>query len=363
MVTQLPQIASSKCRNPACRIALGEPCVDGRDPVESCPHYQLDADIDELDDDSTDDEESDQEDDTELDESPRNATPKVDLPSGDPLNLAGVVQFLRWRPAKFITIVGERGSGKTTLISALYEQFLDGPFADCYFAGSRTLMAFEKRSHYARAASGQPLPDTIRTSRQQGLEFFHLAVSEPASQFRRHDLMLSDRAGEDYQRAREYTPSISELIEVEKADVIVLLLDGDRLIDPEQQSVVLEHGRQLLRALLGARAIGSYTTVQVVTTKVDVIADYSEKDSLTRRMDAFKDRLQRLIGDQVGKLAFYDIAARSPNASFTPALGVDKLLHSWIDLSRHPISTPSSVIGRLHEEFDLLLTRPLVENA
>lgn len=54
-------------------------------------------------------------------------------------------------------------AGKTTLVAALYEKFNEAPFANYLFAGSKTLVAMERRSHLARLTSGALRPDTERT--------------------------------------------------------------------------------------------------------------------------------------------------------------------------------------------------------
>jgi hypothetical protein len=115
------------------------------------------------------------------------------LPPGEALTPEEVDQLLRWRGATFVTVVGDSHSGKTTLICALYDRFLRGPFAGLTFVASRTLVALERRSHYARVDSGRATPETMRTTISDGLRYFHLAV-RPATQVGRD--LLCCRAGE-----------------------------------------------------------------------------------------------------------------------------------------------------------------------
>ena len=54
----------------------------------------------------------------ELDATAEGATPdveRVSLPTGDAMTPDEVDQFLRWRDATFVTVIGDSHSGKTTL--------------------------------------------------------------------------------------------------------------------------------------------------------------------------------------------------------------------------------------------------------
>jgi hypothetical protein len=96
----------------------------------------------------------------------------VRLPRCDLLSIEEADELLRWRPAMLVAVVGERKSGKTTLITEIYERFLRGPFAGQSFSYSQTLLGFEKKSYRSRADSRADKPDTTRTSARDGLRFF-----------------------------------------------------------------------------------------------------------------------------------------------------------------------------------------------
>lgn len=154
-----------------------------------------------------------------------------------------------------MTIVGDRDSGKTTLVAALYDRFLRGPFAGHRFAGSRTLVGLEKRSHYARAESGRAKPDTPRTSISEGLSYYHFAVRSAAAPAARTDVMVSDRAGETYRHARSNSEIVPQLSELPQANRVVLLLDGARTADAVTRAGAIQAVRQSLRAFLDGGAL------------------------------------------------------------------------------------------------------------
>ncbi len=329
--------ASRKCRVPECGVAAEGTCAQGHLPAESCPNYHLVGDAeseyeDELDpgDEELEDEDED-EDEFSTEENASAHADQLALPSGNALDIEGVDEFLRWRPSTFVTIVGEQDSGKTTLICSIYERFLRGPFAGHVFAGSRTLMDLERRSHYSRAVSGGSRPDTPRTSLSEGVRFFHLALARSDALNVRDDLMLSDRAGETYRQVRNNPGLVRELVEVQKADVVVLLLDGERVSSPAERTGAMLSVRQTLRAFIDGGAIDTSSNVQIVTTKIDLFAGLPEGGASEQRLREFQTLLNADFASKVGQLSFYDVAARDPQMRFPPAWQVDVVLRSWLN--------------------------------
>src|SRR5690606_3190353 len=191
-----------RCRRATCTVGTTRAWVEGRDPAESCPSF-VGA--------STDDANDDSDTLTEPEEGRADGSQdRVSLNAGEALEVVAVDAFLRRRSARIVAIVGDRDSGKTTLIGSIYERLLRGPFTGFKFAGSETLMAFERRAHYARSDSGRSTPDTPRTSRGEGLHFLHFSLVEDGQSPQRTDLMLADRAGETYREARDDSRRVSD---------------------------------------------------------------------------------------------------------------------------------------------------------
>ncbi len=340
-----------KCGKQGCEVATTGLCAEGHDPARSCPFYGQDS-SEEL-----EAEELEEEDAVEGEPAEEGRVP---LPTGEVLVPLEVDGFLRRRPATFVTIVGDRESGKTTLICAIYDRFLKGPFGGLLFAGSRTLVALEKRSHLARVESGLPHPDTPRTSIADGLRFFHFAVARADRVDTCTDLMLSDRAGEAYSRARGNSALAADMIEVSHADRLVLLLDGARVADPVERAGAMQSVRQTLRVFLDGGALGASSIVQLVTTKIDLLAHHPESEDIDARLAAFRERLDHDFGPRVAALSYWDTAARDPTGGFAPAHGLDALLTEWVRprrvaIARAKLSTP------LRSEFDRLLLRTPME--
>lgn len=345
------------CGKDGCEVATTGVCAEGQTPPQTCPFFGKET----LEDAATDDDLQTNKELTEIDPEEislflREAV-TVPLSPGEALDVSAVDEFLRWRPATFVAIVGDRDSGKTTLICSIYEQYLRGPFAGSAFAGSRTLIGLERQSHYARAASGLDRPDTSRTSILEGLRFLHFALAPIDQLTVRYDLMLSDRAGEIYRQARGNSIVIADLIEVAKADRTVLLLDGGRLANPEERAEAMQAVRQNLRAFLDGGALDSSAIVQVVTTKLDLLMNHPEQAEIDNLMQSFRNRLRQDFRPRLYDLTFWEIAARALSPTLKPALGVEALVHSWL---HGPTRAPRSAVRRpipLRSEFDRLLTR------
>jgi hypothetical protein len=330
------------CRKADCKVAAGGSCAEGHQPTESCPNFgqQVDADLDE---------------DSGVDVVER--VEMLDLPNGEALSIELVDRFLRWRPARFITVIGERDSGKTTLICSLYDRFLKGTFAGFRFAESWTLLGFERRSHYSRVVSGLSRPDTAHTSIQDGVQFLHLGVARLTDALR-HDLMFADRAGETYAGIRAKPDTSRKLVELGKSDRLVLLVDGARVAEPSERAGALQAVRQTLRALLQEGVAGADTIVQVVTSKLDVIHNSPKRAAIEDRLTEFRAQMTEAFASALAGLSFWDTAARAPEGSHEPAFGVGSLLDDWTRPSDVASPTARPAV-HLATEYDRLLSRPV----
>lgn len=274
------------------------------------------------------------------------------LPASTMLSTDEADALLRWRKASIITVVGERNGGKTTLVSQLYEQFLRGPFAQTLFSHSWSLQGFEKKNFQSRVRSGGSRPETTRTSVQEGLGFFHLAVSDEASLLRT-DLLISERAGETYRDMRDEPERATTLVEIRKASVIVLILDGERVSQVRTRHAVFGSVRSMARALLDSGSINKEARVQLVTTKIDLLS--REAAEALAALSEFEAMLTALFRDRF-ELTSFRISARDPSGDLAPGSGMDELIRSWIvPQSSRAVDEPT--IPVLKSEFDLFLVR------
>lgn len=278
----------------------------------------------------------------------------VALPPAGMLSIEDADALLRWRDASLIAVVGERNGGKTTLVTELYERFLRGPFADTLFSHSLSLLGFERKSFQSRAESGADTPDTPRTSKQDGLSFFHLGLSDEKDQ-RRTDLIISERAGEVYREVRDRPAGATELVEVRKARTVAFVIDGERLADGRRRAEALASVRNIARAFADSGAIATETEVQLVTTKCDLLRG----DGSAAALNALAGLESRFVDSYAGRFAAattHRTAARDPKGELEAAHGLAPLLRSWLTppprARLDPAKDPEPA-----DEFDRLLLR------
>jgi len=287
--------------------------------------------------------------------------PRIPLRSGEAMRPEEVETFLLARPARMVAIIGESFSGKTTLLASLYERFTKGPFADLEFAGSRTVVGFEKRLHLSRAESGSTTPDTDRTSFLEGLLHYHLALASANDPGRKTHLLLADRAGEAYERARADSDKVGALAELQRASRVVMLLDGTRLAEQAERAGAMQNTRQLIRALTDGGMLDTGSHVQIVTTKLDVLEKAKDYDTLAPHVANFKDQLRQSFRKKLKDITFWDIAARDPQGKYQLGHGLDALLKDWI--TPEPVNVEPGVVELppLVSELDRLLTRTTMD--
>ncbi|WP_205945785.1 hypothetical protein [Erwinia sp. JH02] len=275
------------------------------------------------------------------------------LPPSEMLSLEDADQFLRWRAAAIIAVVGERNGGKTTLVTEIYGRFLRGPFADACFCHSLSLLGFEKKSFQTRAESGALFPDTPRTSAQDGLRFFHLALFNDSDSQRR-DLLISERAGEVYREVRDKPDRAIEMTEIRKATVIAFIIDGERVAAARKRAEIFASVRDTIRALVETESIAKHTKIQLVATKCDLLEDSSREDA----RNALSDFEQTVITMLAGKfnVETFRTSARDPNSGPNSSSSLALLLKSWLK-PVPPVAFENPKIPALSNEFDLLLLR------
>lgn len=278
----------------------------------------------------------------------------VELPSANLLNIDRVGVLMRTRRPKVITVIGERNGGKTTLVAELYERFLRGPFSDFHFCQSLSLLGFEQKGFWSRAVSGAQRPDTQRTSALDGLKFFHIALCE-GSDGARSDLLISERAGETYRNARDKPENALDLIELRHANIIVLILDGARVAQSRERAEAFASVRTLVQALRDSGAAPSTATLQLVTTKEDLLAG-DEQVKAREALLNFEEKFIANFSAAFQKVIALRVAARDPSGRVAVATGLDALLRSWM----RPFAPPLLERGpppALVDEFDRLLLR------
>lgn len=270
----------------------------------------------------------------DADDAAERADAAESYPTGEALTAEEALAVTRAAPARVIVIAGPARSGKTTLIASLYERFHDGPLAGYLFAGSRTLVGFEKRCHLSRRASGRETPDTERTSHAASDVLLHLSVrAQEGGQCL--DLLFTDIYGEAFRQAADSTDEAEQLTVLKRADHVALLVDGAKLASLTQRQEPYSQADALLASCLEVGVLGPESRVQILVTKADKLRGGTRPEV---NLAFVAERWAWLEGRYRGRFASFDqfeVAVR-PEAPgpLGAAHGLDTMFPLWASCTR-----------------------------
>lgn len=299
------------CRNPECRVTDTKKCVDGFE-LQKCPNFGRAAEAA----------------DAATAETATQAVPSISLPQAELLSTSDAARIVRANDTQLVAVVGPNEAGKTSLIASLYDLFQQNPLGQIEFRRSSTLFAFERACHHSRAVSRRSAPFHERTQ-FGGFGFYHLGVRDVSSG-RSLDLLLADRTGEQYRPVADNPSVAAELVEVKRADVITVLVDGARLLDPTSRHGVRSDIQMILQGLVDGDAI-SGQPLAIVLTKFDEIKLSPLADRAQRDFEGFVDQIKRLFSAYFSNIESFRISASPRTDILTRGYGIPELLHFWIN--------------------------------
>lgn len=353
--------APQTCHQAGCTFAQDGTCLEGLPDPLHCPHLSsLSIVVANHENGSGAEKSIDADGDASAIEEEVSIENWLPLPDGYELSLPAARQITGGHEACMVVLAGEPDAGKTTLIACLYEKFCEGPFASLQFAGSNTLLAFERACHLSRTSSEAEEPDTQPT---KGLypRFFHFFLRDPVRNESEQHLLLTDISGEAYQRATNHTEDAKKLSFIRRADVFMLLLDGERLASKLERQEVFGRGLMLLRSLTEAGMLDDNSSVQVAISKFDLLQPEVIDQNTVDFMTYIKSELLRYAGERYKSFRLVEIASRPAKGSTLGyAYGLDSLIQAWLEKQPTRVSLPQFLTKRMHldgREADLFLWR------
>jgi len=289
----------------------------------------------------------------------------VELPQGDALDIHKTYEITASQKTKLIVLAGSVSSGKTTMITSIYHFLQRSAFAGYIFAGSKTLVGFERRCHSARISSGNKTPQTGRTRRGLSNSILHLRLRDEKCQRRSQDLLITDFSGEDYDAVYanvQLAQSEFGFI-IKRADAFTLLVDGDTISLKKSRHSTKQQCIVFLKTLRDAGLLGFDSKVDVLISKYDIVKERAANDStISAFIDSLKREVESEFSKSFGMIRIFEIAARPDKETEEIGLGygVDKLIQYWLqpESTRLPDSRLEIQPDEL-SEFDLFSIRAL----
>ncbi|WDJ88094.1 MULTISPECIES: TRAFAC clade GTPase domain-containing protein [Xanthomonas] len=257
------------------------------------------------------------------------------LALGESLARSAASSLQRRRPSRAIAIVAPNDAGKTSLIASVYDLLQNGPIDGVGFAGSSTLIGFEKVCHNARTSSRRGVSYTERTSAGAEVTFFHLDLRPANGDL--VSLFIADRSGEDYLAVADDLTRSAGFFELRRADVLTVLVNGEHLSTSAQRHETKAITPQMVDALVEAGSVRQGCRLAIVLTKRDVVLSSQN----AARVDAdFGELVDGISEDHRTHFAEIErfVVAASPCdvANVQRGLGVDQLLRFWLRPAEGP---------------------------
>ena len=306
------------CRQEGCSFAETGTCMEGLAPA-ACPHLgtlRADEGIERL-------------------PSDRGAASEA----GGRHFFGGVVPFesaheiAAAHDTKLVVLLGEKDSGKTTLLAELHQLFLEGPVGDMMFAGSMTLPEFERRCFLARLSSGATHGDTERTKfAGDDVHLLHLCVASTVPRVEHHHLLIADVSGERSRLVRESSEEAESLMTLlRRANSVVLVVDGEAISSAATKHAALARRRALVQGLLEVGSLGADSNVLHLVTKLDVVQSREAEADV----DAVCAEMTAMFGEKLPLLSYLRTAARVEHqVELSPGHGLEDVLRAWVSASR-----------------------------
>lgn len=321
-------MAELKCTQLGCEVASSGRCLEGFVPTESCPHAS--SSVSSLQEELPRVEENS--------DGSFNVHEKevqyIRLPSGEGLDDIEAAKVAAAGQARVVIIAGPYGSGKTTILTALFDAFQEAPFANFTFRGSRTLIGFEQRCHLGRVESGQNVAETAHTSVREGVVFLHLDLAfDRGTHLAHRHLLLSDISGELFREISDSADGIDGVRALSRADHLCIVLDGEKLAGKATRHAALTESRTILRSILESNRLSKLCQIDMIISKWDIVTEAVNQDQSGATAKYIEDAVEtmRSLSSEY-KFEAFKVAARPPVDAKTPfAHGLPTLLRSWMD--------------------------------
>lgn len=332
------------CRQAGCNVRNDAQCLEGIDTAD-CPHFYWasEEDIEEEDTETLD-----------IDQSSvlKVNKKKIQLYHGHELSLGEVATVTNKYLSSLVIILGDQDSGKTTLLSTIYDVFQIGQFKRYLFASSLTQKGFEIRSHLSRMVSGGNVSDTERTKVAE-FRILHLGIRCKERNITKH-FLLSDVSGETIKAARSSGSKMKEQLKIAKlADYLIYIVDGEKLSGEEKSTTIL-NTELFIQSAISNKIFDKSTDLKIVISKWDIL----KQNDAEHTLEILKERLNKKFSNVLGNIEYKILASRpSDNCDVFPlGFGVEDILDDLMNLKivNSNVIQKDTTSGRLIDRFKMV---------
>lgn len=277
---------SVSCSNAQCTIAETGHCFKNEDPIANCFDYSVIL--------------------IEKKKQIKNKKENSDkFWSGDYLRQDDIQQISKASSPLIIGIIGTAKAGKTTYLGMLYTLFLNGRFLrDFKFAGSKTILAWEKLSYALRFHKGEVLFPEATPSNPDFYSIYHLKLKNNDSFLK--DLLFADASGEVFSQwgvKKDDDNAGSARWIHEKSNAFILFIDCMALRDKraEAKEYILDIAHRLKEGL-------NNRYVAIVWAKADII----EEVRVNLKM-SLKEELSKIFGNSYREFEISNYSIDDPD--------------------------------------------------
>lgn len=249
------------------------------------------------------------------------------LPSGRALSIKEIYEITSTEKSKFIVLLGAVGSGKTAIISSIYNSFLNSPINnDYYFAGSKTLFDFEDRAFNTRTISNRLSPKHNRTYKNT-YDILHIRIKDVLNN-KFTNMLFADFSGEEYESAIGNIDYVrAEFPIIESASSIVTLIDGEKLSKPRTRGAEIQNSIQLLRTFVDSGLIRYNVPIILVVSKYDLVFNANVENWKETILSQFTQQLPMLQE----RIVIQEVAPLSEiNDKICEGYGISKLFKTFL---------------------------------
>ena len=275
----------------------------------------------------------------------------INLPTGSGLDFAEAKAVTAAKRTQVIVVAGPPDCGKTTLVTSIYETFQWQAFGNHLFVASQTLPGFERRCFFSRTASGRREPDTARTPLGNA-KYLHLGLCPEGSSGNSVDVLFTDVSGESFRHACDSSEECRQLVFLERADHLALLIDGEKLAAPKTRWSAGQDVASLLQAFLDNQMLSASTRVWVLFSKWDFIVRSPDDAAVEIIVGDIEHEFRERFGQRVRELCFARVAARPRNGTLPFAFGVEDMFKTWLidDPSDQQLDLTPGIMGQRESE-------------